>query len=80
VSSRYRVGEDVDPTSLRDLIWAESTRCEPGTSEFLFDECGNIPLIPYVGHGVTPERNHQKVVKRCMLPRVFVGEELAWKD
>ncbi|KAJ0419134.1 UbiD decarboxylyase family [Aspergillus carlsbadensis] len=75
----FVVGEDVDPTNLRDLIWAESTRCEPGTSEFLFDEYGNIPLIPYVGHGVKPERNHKKVVKCCMLPSEFVDEELSWK-
>lgn len=75
----FVVGEDVDPTSLRDVIWAESTRCEPGTSEFLFDEYGNIPLIPYVGHGLNPERNHKKVVKCCMLPVEFEDEELAWK-
>jgi 4-hydroxy-3-polyprenylbenzoate decarboxylase len=75
----FVVGEDVDPTSLRDLIWAESTRCEPGTSEFLFDEYGNILLIPYVGHGAKPERNHKKLVKCCMLHSEFVDEELAWK-
>lgn len=63
----FLVGEDVDPTSLRDVIWTESTRCEPGTSEFLFDEYVNIPLIHHVGHGVKPEGNHKKVVKCCML-------------
>lgn len=43
----FLVGEDIDPTNLRDVIWAESTRCQPGRNEFLFDEYGNIPLIPY---------------------------------
>lgn len=61
------VKEEVDP-EMGYVIWAESTRCEPGTSEFLFDEYGNIPLIPYIGHGVKPEHNHKKVVKCCMLP------------
>ncbi|KAJ5689279.1 hypothetical protein N7462_003671 [Penicillium macrosclerotiorum] len=75
----FLVGEDVDPTSLRDLIWAESTRCEPGTNEFLFDEYGNIPLIPYVGHGIKPVRNNKKVVKCCMLPCEFEEDELPWR-
>ncbi|KAJ5739125.1 hypothetical protein N7533_011909 [Penicillium manginii] len=75
----FLVGEDVDPTDLRDVIWAESTRCEPGTSEFLFDEYGNIPLIPYVGYGTKAARNHKKVVKCCMLPSEFEDEELSWK-
>ncbi|OQE31798.1 hypothetical protein PENSTE_c001G02231 [Penicillium steckii] len=75
----FLVGEDADPSDLRDVIWAESTRCEPGTSEFLFDEYGNIPLIPYVGYGTKPERNHKKVVKCCMLPSEFDDEELSWK-
>ncbi|KAL4881913.1 UbiD decarboxylyase family [Aspergillus karnatakaensis] len=75
----FLVGEDVDPTSLRDVIWAESTRCEPGTCEFLFDEYGNIPLIPYVGYGVKPAKNHKKVVKCCMLPCEFEDIDLPWK-
>ncbi|KAK9852702.1 hypothetical protein MYU51_007861 [Penicillium brevicompactum] len=75
----FLVGEDIDPTDLRDLLWAEATRCEPGTSEFLFDEYGNIPLIPYVAHGTKPARNNKKVVKCCMLPCEFFDEELPWK-
>ncbi|OQE34617.1 hypothetical protein PENCOP_c016G02573 [Penicillium coprophilum] len=75
----FLVGDDIDPTDLRDLIWAEATRCEPGTSEFLFDEYGNIPLIPYVAHGKKPGRNNNKVIKCCMLPCEFVDEELPWK-
>ncbi|KAL4961167.1 UbiD family decarboxylase [Aspergillus stella-maris] len=77
----FVVGEDVDPTDLKDVIWAESTRCEPGTNEFLFDDYGNIPLIPYVGHGVQPEagKNHKKVVKCCMLPCEFEDVDMPWK-
>ncbi|KAJ5112645.1 hypothetical protein N7532_000690 [Penicillium argentinense] len=75
----YLVGDDIDPTDLWDVVWAEATRCEPGTSEFLFDEYGNIPLIPYVGYGTRPERNNKKAVRCCMLPCEFVDEELPWK-
>lgn len=76
------VGEDIDPTNLRDVIWAESTRCQPGKNEFLFEEYGNIPLIPYVGYGIKPEGkgNHQKVVRCCMLPCEFVDKSLPWKE
>lgn len=75
----YLVGDDIDPTNLRDVIWAEATRCQPGTNEFLFDEYGNMTLIPYVGYGTKPERNHKKVVRCCMLPCEFVDEHLPWK-
>lgn len=79
----FLVGEDIDPTNLRDVIWAEATRCQPGTNEFLFDEYGNIPLIPYVSHGIQPqdEGKHQpKVVRCCMFPSEFVDEGVFWKE
>jgi 4-hydroxy-3-polyprenylbenzoate decarboxylase len=75
----FLVGDDIDPTNLRDVIWAESTRCQPGTNEFFFDGYGNIPLIPYVGYGIKPERNHKKVVRCCMLPWEFMDEHLPYK-
>lgn len=31
----YLVGEDVDPTDLKNVIWAEATRCQTGVNEFL---------------------------------------------
>ncbi|KAI9925345.1 hypothetical protein ASPWEDRAFT_164080 [Aspergillus wentii DTO 134E9] len=77
----FLVGDDIDPTDLRDVIWAEATRCQPSTNEFFFEEYGNIPLIPYVGHGLRPGRgNHPKVVRCCMFPSEFVDRELSWKE
>lgn len=79
----YIVGEDIDPTDLKDVIWAEATRCQPGVNEFLFEEYGNIPLIPYVGHGVKPETesgNHRKVVRCCMFASEFGDGELHWEE
>jgi len=55
ISKLYLVGEDFDSTDLKDVIWAEASRCQAGTNEFLFEEYRDIPLILYVGHGVKPE-------------------------
>ncbi|RJE23104.1 cytoplasm protein [Aspergillus sclerotialis] len=77
----FLVGDDIDPTELRDIIWAESTRCQPLTNEFFFEEYGNIPLMPYVEHGLEPKNaNHPKVVRCCMFPCEFVDEKLFWKE
>ncbi|KAJ6090480.1 hypothetical protein N7486_009295 [Penicillium sp. IBT 16267x] len=78
----FLVGEDIDPTNLRDVIWAESTRCQPGRNGLLFGKYGIIPLIPYVGYGIKLEGtgNHQNVVRCCMLPCEFVDESLFWKE
>lgn len=77
----FIVGDEVDSTSLEDLLWVESTRCQPQTNEFYFTEYGNIPLIPYVGRGIQPEQGHHaKVVRCCMLPCEFTDEELPWKE
>ncbi|KAF3805990.1 UbiD-like decarboxylase [Colletotrichum gloeosporioides] len=75
----YLVGEDIDPTNLNELIWAEATRCQPGTNEFFFDAYGNIPLIPYVSHGIKDRKNHVKVVRCCMFPAEFMDSNLSWK-
>jgi 4-hydroxy-3-polyprenylbenzoate decarboxylase len=67
----YLVGEDIDPTKLNEVILAEATRCQPQVNEFFFHSYGNIPLIPYVGHGLKETRNHVKAVRCCMLPVEF---------
>lgn len=75
----YVVGDDVDPTDLNEVIWAEATRCQPGVNEFFFDQYGNIPLIPYVTHGIRPTTGyHQKVVRCCMFPCEFEDDVLHW--
>ncbi|KAJ6014068.1 hypothetical protein N7540_008659 [Penicillium herquei] len=76
----FLVGEDIDPTNLRDVIWAEATRCQPGVNEFLFHDYGNIPLIPYVSHGIKPDGHQAKVVRCCMFPSEFVEQNVFWKE
>ncbi|KAL0939630.1 uncharacterized protein CTRU02_206240 [Colletotrichum truncatum] len=75
----YLVGEDIDPTNLNDVIWAEATRCQPGVNEFFFDDYANIPLIPYVSHGLKENKNHVKVVRCCMFPMEFTDSRIEWK-
>lgn len=72
-------GDDIDPTNLRDVIWAEATRCQPYANEIFFNQYPNIGLIPYVGNGIKSADNHYKVAKCCMLIDEFECETLPWK-
>lgn len=74
----YLVGQDIDPTNLNEVIWAEATRCQPQVNEFFFDGYGNISLIPYVSHGLKETKNHVKAVRCCMLPVEFTASP-NWK-
>ncbi|PYH78787.1 putative 3-octaprenyl-4-hydroxybenzoate carboxy-lyase [Aspergillus uvarum CBS 121591] len=67
----YLVGDDIDPTNLRDVIWANATRCQPRENEYFFDQYPNIGLIPYVSHGAKSGANHLKVVRCCMFASEF---------
>lgn len=75
----FLVGEDIDPTNLNEVIWAESGRCQPRSSEFLFDEYPNIGLIPYVSHAPKTGPFHYKVVKCCLFPEEF-HKEITWVE
>ncbi|KAI9172783.1 3-polyprenyl-4-hydroxybenzoate decarboxylase [Paramyrothecium foliicola] len=75
----FITGDDIDPTNLRDVIWAEATRCQPYANEVFFDQYPNIGLLPYVAHGIKAENNHYKVAKCCMLVDEFEDVDLPWK-
>ncbi|KAJ6438910.1 3-octaprenyl-4-hydroxybenzoate carboxy-lyase [Purpureocillium lavendulum] len=76
----YLVGDDIDPSSLEDVVWAEATRCQPGANEFYFDQYPTIPLVPYVSHGIKPDGHHKKVVRCCMFPAEFTRADPFWKQ
>ncbi|HXG50962.1 MAG TPA: UbiD family decarboxylase [candidate division Zixibacteria bacterium] len=40
------VDEDIDPSDLREVIWAVSTRCDPKTALTVIDGCWSTPLDP----------------------------------
>ncbi|KAL3455969.1 hypothetical protein BJX64DRAFT_281699 [Aspergillus heterothallicus] len=71
---------DIDPTNLRDVIWAESTSCEPGKSKVLFEDDGAILLVPYIRRGASPGagRYQKEVVKCCMFATEYKDMELPW--
>ncbi|KAF2159459.1 hypothetical protein M409DRAFT_71016 [Zasmidium cellare ATCC 36951] len=75
----YIVGEDVDPSKLEDLFWADSTRCEPGASEFLFHGLSTIPMVPYIAQCDRIGKGEAaKVIRCCLLPQKFTEEHLPW--
>ncbi|KAF5005780.1 hypothetical protein FDECE_7790 [Fusarium decemcellulare] len=80
IPTLYLVGDDIDPTNFKDVVWAAATRCQPCANEFFFDEYPNIPLIPYVGYGVKSEKHAFKVVRCCLFPSEVSNNELVWRE
>ncbi len=40
------VDDDIDPSDMKDVIWAVSTRCDPKTAISIIDGCWSTPLDP----------------------------------
>ncbi|KAK7034028.1 Ferulic acid decarboxylase 1 [Paramarasmius palmivorus] len=62
------VGDDIDVYDDRDVMWAFSTRCRPGTDEVFFEDVRGFPLIPYMTHGNGSPVKGGKVVSDALLP------------
>lgn len=58
----YLVGDGIDPTNLKAVIWAKATRCQLRPNEFFFDEYPNIGLVPDVSHGAQSGPHRFKTV------------------
>ncbi|MFC1872894.1 UbiD family decarboxylase [Chloroflexota bacterium] len=50
------VDEDIDPSSISDVLWALGTRCDPETSIDILRGCRGTPLDPML----TPEMRHNR--------------------
>jgi 4-hydroxy-3-polyprenylbenzoate decarboxylase len=50
------VDEDIDPTNLKEVLWAMMTRVDPATTIELIDKCWSTPLDPRM----SPEKRAQK--------------------
>ncbi|CDM33126.1 hypothetical protein DTO006G1_5500 [Penicillium roqueforti] len=77
----FVVGDNVDPSNLRDVVWAEATKSQPQASDFYF--VGNYPtydLVPYATHGFNPRGQKAKVVRLCMLPEEFETLDRPWVE
>lgn len=65
------VGDDIDVYNFKDVIWAFSTRCRPGTDETFFEDVRGFPLIPYMSHGTSSATKGGKVVSDALLPSEY---------
>ncbi|TVY45318.1 Ferulic acid decarboxylase [Lachnellula subtilissima] len=70
----FIVGDDIDVYNFKDVMWAFSTRCRPGTEEYFYDDVGAMPLIPFMSQnaklGVDPWKGG-KIVSDCLLPQEY---------
>lgn len=69
------VGDDIDPFSFNDVMWAYSTRCRPAADEFNFEDVTAYPLVPYMSHGPGTKLTGGKVVSNCLLPEEYEGKQ-----
>ena len=57
------VDEDIDPTSLEDVIWAMSTRCDPCADIEYIKRAWSTPLDPMLRE--PPWENTRAIVNAC---------------
>jgi UbiD family decarboxylase len=69
------VGDDIDPFSFNDVMWAYSTRCRPGMDDFMFEDVTAYPLVPYMSHGPGTKLTGGKVVSNCLLPSEYKNKQ-----
>lgn len=64
------VDDDIDPTSLEDVVWAMSTRCDPATEVEIIRKGWSTPLDPMLRE--PPWQNTRAIVDAC--------RPWGWKD
>ncbi|CAG8084375.1 unnamed protein product [Penicillium salamii] len=64
-------GDDIDVYDGKDVMWAFSTRCRPGSDETFFEDVRGFPLIPYMGHGAHSKTMGGKVVSDALMPAEY---------
>lgn len=69
------VGDDIDPFSFNDVMWAYATRCRPAMDEYHFEDVTAYPLVPYMSHGPGTKLTGGKVVSNCLLPEEYEGKQ-----
>lgn len=69
------IGDDIDPFSFNDVMWAYATRCRPAIDEFHFEDVTAYPLVPYMSHGPGTKLTGGKVVSNCLLPEEYEGKQ-----
>jgi len=68
----YVLDDDVDPTNMKDLLWAIPTRCHPTERQYM--EVGPIlPLLTCYSHKEREAARGPKIVHDCLLPEEGKG-------
>lgn len=66
-------GDDINVYNGKDVMWAFSTRCRPGSDETFFEDVRGFPLIPYMGHGAHSKTTGGKVVSDAIMPAEYTS-------
>jgi UbiD family decarboxylase len=69
------LNDDVDPTNLKELVWAFATRCHPTLGSIVFNEADTSPLVAYLRKNEKMSATTAKVVYDCLPPEEW-GEYL----
>jgi 4-hydroxy-3-polyprenylbenzoate decarboxylase len=62
------VDEDIDPTDMKDVIWAMTTRCDPVEDIEILRRCWSSPLDPIIPpnrKGRNSSYNSRAVIDAC---------------
>jgi UbiD family decarboxylase len=69
------LNDDVDPTNLKELVWAFATRCHPFLGHAEFEHIPAAPLLAYLRKSEKVAANTGKIVYNCLPPDEW-GEAL----
>ena len=69
------LNDDVDPTDLRELVWAFATRCHPLLGHAVFDDIEAAPMLAYLRMSEKVSGHTGKIVYNCLAPDEW-GEAL----
>lgn len=69
------LSDDVDPTNLKELVWAFATRCHPLLGHVAFEHIAAAPLLAYLRKSEKIAAHTGKIVYNCLPPDEW-GEAL----
>ncbi len=70
------VNDDIDPTNLKEVVWAFATRNHPGSQgETVFNDENTNPLVAFLSNAEKMSMHTPKVIYNCLPPDEF-GDKL----
>jgi 4-hydroxy-3-polyprenylbenzoate decarboxylase len=69
------VDEDIDPTNMKEVLWAMMTRVDPATDIEIVDGCWSTPLDPRMSPEKRKARNHTN--SRAI---IYALRPFGWRD